>query len=92
VSDHDDVKSTFFGLCDEAHWLANFDKVYLLYLSPKDEVTELVRTHVNPPRFEPPVLRSACDDTEGRFILLQAMSRGDVSCLTDLQWPDGCTR
>jgi hypothetical protein len=91
VREHHDVKSTFIGLCDEAHWLTNFDKVYLLYLSPENEVTALVHTLVNPPRFEARVLRSYHDDTEGRFILLQAMSRDKVSCLIDLQWPDGCT-
>jgi hypothetical protein len=88
VSKHEDVASSFLGLCSEAGWFRNFDKVYLLYLGPEDAVTDLVSKLTEPPTFGGRSTRSTdCDETVHR----RAISKDSISCLVDLQWPDGCS-
>ena len=91
VSTHDDVASSFMGLCREAGWFENFDTVYLLYLSPEDAVTNLVRGLTLPPNFEGRSTRSTDDDETVHCIVRRAISKNSISCLVDLQWPDECS-
>jgi hypothetical protein len=87
VSSHNDVVSSFCGMCREAKWFQNFDKIYLLYLSPEIGVTNLVSSIVNPIIFQGKRTR---DETVQPRIFLNAVSKDLVSCLKDLQWPNGC--
>jgi hypothetical protein len=87
VSSHDDVASPCFGLCQKAGWFEEFDTVYLLYLSPEGAVRNLVTA--SPTRFEGIAKRSASG--ERRVIFQRAISKDSVSCLKDLQWPNGCS-
>ena len=92
VSSHDDVASSFLGLCREAGWFQNFDTVHLLYLAPEGAVTNLVCRLAEPSIYEARMLRSIPDDDTAQYrIVRRAISKGSVSCLVDLQWPDGCS-
>eukprot|EP00977_Amphora_coffeiformis_P022087 scaffold10394_cov173-Amphora_coffeaeformis.AAC.5 len=94
VSNHADVASTFWGMCREAGWFEEFDKVYLVYLSPEDAAVGLIRNQVEPPTFSGPNTRSERNvDEEGRpfHVRRVGFSRSSVSCLMDLAWPDGCS-
>jgi hypothetical protein len=88
VSSHEDVASRFCGLCEKAGWFQNFDTIYLLYLGPEDNVTNLVAALVNPPSFETRMTR---DNTVKNQIVRRAISKDSISCLVDLKWPDGCS-
>ena len=92
MNKHDDTASTFIGVCNEAGWFELFDRVHSLYLSPQNEVRELVHGHSVPIEYRSiatSATRSAGD--EERVIFRSAMSKNSVACLTDLQWPDGCS-
>lgn len=94
VSNHADVASTFWGMCREAGWFEEFDKVYLVYLSPEDSTVGLVRKQVEPPNFSGPNTQSERNvDEEGRPFQVRrfAFSRSSISCLMNLAWPDGCS-
>ena len=54
VSNHADVASSFWGMCREAGWFEEFDKVYLVHLSPEDATVNLVRNQVEPPKLSGP--------------------------------------
>jgi hypothetical protein len=88
VTRHKDVFDTFSGLCKEAGWLDDFQSVYLIYLSPEDEVTNLMDNIVNPPTRSVRKTRSNASSTI-RNVTLRAISKDSVQCLVDLQWPQG---
>eukprot|EP00978_Attheya_sp_CCMP212_P041792 scaffold244225_cov45-Attheya_sp.AAC.1 len=64
VNSHDDVVASFVGLCKEADWFHQFETVYLLYLSPEDAVTDLIRKVVEPPKYTSPITRSMAAEAE----------------------------
>ena len=84
VSKHDDVAKDFVGLCKKAL------KIQLIYLSPEDDVASLVASRVSPPTLETVVTRQDGYTSMCR-ITRRATSKDSISCLRDLQWPDGCS-
>jgi hypothetical protein len=90
VSNHKDVKCAFWGMCISAGWFKHFTAVHLIYLSPEDATVNLVETLVIPPTFQGRIPKNE-DTTNGFKVNLRALSRSSVSCLKNLQWPDGCS-
>ena len=90
VSVHDDVANEFVGLCRQAGWFQRFDCIQLIYLSPEEDVASLVTSRVSPPTLDAVATRQD-GDTSVCKITRRAMSRDSISCLRDLQWPDGCS-
>ena len=90
VSTHDDVANDFVGLCRKAGWFQRFDCIQLIYLSPEDDVAGLVTSLVSPPTLDAVATRQD-GDTSVCKITRRAMSKDSISCLRDLQWPDGCS-
>jgi hypothetical protein len=90
VSNHKDVKCAFWGMCISAGWFKQFTAVHLIYLSPEDATVNLVETLVIPPTFQGRIPKNE-DTTNGFKVNLRALSRSSVSCLKNLQWPDGCS-
>ena len=90
VSEHDDVANEFVGLCRKAGWFQRFDCIQLIYLSPEDDVASLVASQVTPPTLDAISTRHD-GDTSVCQITRRAMSKDSISCLQDLQWPDGCS-
>jgi hypothetical protein len=86
---HDCVLNNFRTMCKAAEW--TFDKIYLVYLCPEKAVAELLVKKVIP---SPPVQRGEKrprPGSEDLHISVKVLSRENVSCLKDLQWPEGCT-
>ena len=90
VSTHDDVANDFVGLCRKAGWFQRFGCIQLIYLSPEDDVASLVTSLVSPPTLDAVATRQD-RDTSVCKITRRAMSKDSISCLRDLQWPDGCS-
>ena len=90
VSTHDDVANDFVGLCRKAGWFQRFGCIQLIYLSPEDDVASLVTSLVSPPTLDA-VATTQDRDTSVCKITRRAMSKDSISCLRDLQWPDGCS-
>ena len=90
VSVHDDVANEFVGLCRQAGWFQRFDCIQLIYLSPEEDVARLVTSRVIPPTLDAVATRQD-GDTSVCKITRRAMSKDSISCLRDLQWPDGCS-
>ena len=88
VAKHKNVAPSFYDMCRAANWFNDFASVNLLYLSPEDGVTELVRTLVEPPYFEP---ETTSEDSVRHRLALRAISKNSISCLQDLQWQEGCS-
>jgi hypothetical protein len=88
VNLHEDVVSKFCGLCRKSKWFEIFDTIYLLYLGPEDDVTNLVSSLVTPPIFEPAM--TGGDLVQPRIVRI-AISKDSITCLRDLQWPTGCS-
>lgn len=83
VAAHDDVLRKFKSMCLEAKWKPQFDKIYLLYLSPEQRVANLeLRTQPSS------TVPSEIDDINIEVI---KSAKDDLTCLANLQWPEGCS-
>ena len=91
VCKHDDVLEGFISLCRVAKLFDQFD-VHLIYLSPEDDVMDLVGNLVTPPTKTVPgrTTRSNQNPRPWR-VQRRAISKNSIECLKDLQWPDGCS-
>jgi hypothetical protein len=91
VCKHDDVLEGFISLCRVAKLFNQFD-VHLIYLSPEDDVMDLVGNLVTPPTKTVPgrTTRSNQNPRPWR-VQRRAISKNSIECLQDLQWPDGCS-
>jgi hypothetical protein len=87
VKGHDDVTSSFIGLCKHAGWFDEFDAVHLIYLSPEDAVMDLVNSLVTPPTHDSITTQRQPSQRINR----RAISKNSIDCLRDLQWPAGCS-
>jgi hypothetical protein len=84
VADHNDVEPTFRAMCEEKGWFNAFENIYLVYLSPSPEVTgSLTCLPATPTRVKRPRLSMASRPP----IQVSAISKEDVECLKDIQWP-----
>ena len=86
VSSHHDVAEKFTKMCQEAGWFETFQEVHLIYLSPDEQVLNLVTTLVNPPK-----QRVRCTTSNESDLHRRAISKNSISCLENLRWPEGCS-
>jgi hypothetical protein len=92
VNKHTDESSDFAGLCRQAGWFEKFDWIELIYLSPEEDVTNLVESRVTPPRFDVrPTQQERATGQPCCQIRRRALSKDVIACLQDMQWPDGCS-
>ena len=92
VNKHNDESSCFAGLCQQAGWFEKFDWIELIYLSPEEDVSHLVKSRVMPPTFN--VMAPQQERVAGqpcRQIRRRALSKDAIPCLKDLEWPDNCS-
>jgi hypothetical protein len=91
VSTHDDCMDNFVTLCRSANLFGHFN-VHLIYLSPEDDVMNLVQNLVAPPTM---IVSERTTRSNGNLEQLQvqrrAISKNSVACLVDLLWPEGCS-
>ena len=83
-----DVVADFASMCREARWLKQFKHIYLLYLSPEQAVTDLVKGNQHSSKIvrSSPRLQSAT-----ATVNVKLASRGNLTCLDDLNWPARCS-
>ena len=92
MTKHNDESSDFAGLCRQAGWFEKFDWIELIYLSPEEDVTNLVESRVTPPTFNVrPTQHERAAGQPCRQIRRRALSKDAIACLQDLQWPDNCS-
>ena len=92
VNDHNSVESRFWGLCKQANWFKEFDHVQLIYLSPEEDVSNLVQRLVAAGTFIGRRTQSNLADPENyKSISLRRMDRTSVPGLLDMLWPAGCS-
>lgn len=92
VNKHNDESSDFAGLCRQAGWFEKFNWIELIYLSPEEDVTNLVESRVMPPTFNVrPTQQERATGQPCRQIRRRALSKDAIACLRDLQWPDNCS-
>lgn len=85
VADHENVEPTFRSMCEDQDWFQAFDNIYLVYLSPSQEVTDSLRClPAVPSRTKRP--RLAKPDRPP--IQVSAISKDDIVCLMNIQWPN----
>jgi len=72
TSDHNDVLKHFRAMCVEANWGTEFEKIYLLFLSPDQRIADSAQ------RFIPEIQVS---------ITVVALCISSIPCLSTLQWP-----
>ena len=91
VAAHRDVLANFTSMCRTAKWLDQFKHIYLLYLSPEEKVKKLAE------RNQPSTGVRASSRVPSKTAKVPLMpvvilaSRGDLTCLEGLNWPDGCS-
>jgi hypothetical protein len=91
VCKHDDVLEGFISLCRVAKLFEQFD-VHLIYLSPEDDVMDLVSNLVTPQTKSVPGRTAISNQNPGPWrVERRAISKNSIACLKDLQWPDGCS-
>jgi hypothetical protein len=71
----------FQTMCEEARWHLQFDKIYLLYVSPEPSIMKHVIKKQLPFKDHDGVVK-----VEVRFA-----SKDDLTCLESLQWPAECS-
>lgn len=92
VNDHDPVASPFWGLCKQANWFKEFDHVQLIYLSPEEDVSNLVQNLVAGGTFIGMSTQSNLADPDNyKSISLRRIDRTSVPGLSDMLWPEGCS-
>ena len=89
VSSHHDVAEKFTKMCQEAGWFETFQEVHLIYLSPDEQVLNLVTTLVNPPKQR--VCCTTSNESEMSYLHRRSISKNSISCLENLRWPEGCS-
>jgi len=82
VSKHTDVLPKFRSMCEEKEWFATFDNINLLYLSPSDEVKNMLGACIP----TPPVRRSKRLKVDGKPIYVSAATIEEFDCLQNIQW------
>jgi hypothetical protein len=90
VNPHEDVIAMFEGMCKDAGWFETFNTIYLVYLSPEEQVKSLVAKLVDPVDHDVRVTRSS----SGAYtfsIRRVAIAKDALQCLQDLLWPAGCS-
>ena len=73
TSDHHNVLKKFTKMCNAAGWHKMFTKIFLIYLSPRQSVSDSVKSNI--------------PQTQGKITVV-AVCKSSIPCLTDLQWPD----
>lgn len=91
VNQHKDVAAYFWGLCNKANWLKNFDEVHLLYLSPESAVADLVDNRVAQRTYSGRQTQSIIESGNNKPIYLRSISRESVTSLADIAWPHHCS-
>lgn len=91
VNPHEDVITAFEGMCRRADWFDVYDNVYLVYLSPEEDVKALVAPLVDPAFHDVKVTRRSKGDVRICIIRRIALSRESIECLESLQWPPRCS-
>ena len=76
TSHHNDVLENFRAMCVEANWGIEFEKIYLLFLSPDQRIADSAQ------RFIPEIQVS---------ITVVALCISSIPCLSTLQWPKQTT-
>jgi len=82
VSRHPDVLATFRAMCNKKGWFAAFDNINLVYLSPSDEMKNMLGTCIP----TPPTRQSKRRKTEGDPIYVSALTIQDFECLKSILW------
>ena len=91
VCEHDDVLMSFISLCRVAKLFGKFD-IHLIYLSPEDDVMNLVGNLVTPPTITVSGTATRSNENPQPWrVERRAISKNSIGCLVDLQWPDGCS-
>jgi hypothetical protein len=91
VNKHDDVLEGFISLCRVANLFGQFD-IHLIYLSPEDDVMDLVSNFVTPQTKTVPGMTTRSDPNPRPWrVERRAISKNSIACLLDLQWPEGCS-
>jgi hypothetical protein len=91
VNKHDDVLEGFISLCRVANLFGQFD-IHLIYLSPEDDVMDLVSNLVKPPTKTVSGRSTRSNQNPGQWrVERRAISKNSIACLLDLQWPEGCS-
>jgi len=90
VNPHENVVTLFEGMCKVAGWPDKFKNIFLLYLSPEEDVKNLVQNIVNPPIHDLRKRKNSVP-TSTSIIRQVALSRDSFDCLRDLQWPNRCS-
>jgi len=73
TSDHHNVLKKFTKMCNAAGWHKMFTKIFLIYLSPRQSISDSVKSNI--------------PQTQGKITVV-AVCKSSIPCLTDLQWPD----